>query len=123
HKLQDIHHLLKSRQIQVQDLVDASFHRIAKVEEHVKAFITFDQENAMATAKQMDDSISSEPDVEQGILFGLPIGIKDNIVTEGLLTTCASQFLSNHVPVYDATAVEKLDAAQSVIIGKTNMDE
>ncbi len=57
------------------------------------------------------------------MLFGLPAGIKDNIVTEGLRTTCASQFLSNYDPIYDATVVKKLKAAQTVTIGKLNMDE
>ena len=60
---------------------------------------------------------------ERGLLFGIPAGIKDNIVTEGLRTTCGSQFLENHDPIYDATVVTKLRAAQSVTIGKLNMDE
>lgn len=57
------------------------------------------------------------------MLFGLPVGIKDNIVTEGLRTTCGSQFLKNFDPVYDATVVSKLRAAQTVTLGKMNMDE
>jgi aspartyl-tRNA(Asn)/glutamyl-tRNA(Gln) amidotransferase subunit A len=59
----------------------------------------------------------------RGFLFGLPIGLKDNIVTEGLTTTCASRFLSNYDPIYDATVVQKLKEAQTVTIGKLNMDE
>src|SRR5690606_28079491 len=59
----------------------------------------------------------------KGLLFGLPAGIKDNIVTEGLTTTCASQLLRNYNPIYDATVMKKLRSAQAVPVGKLNMDE
>jgi len=60
---------------------------------------------------------------ERGLLFGLPVGLKDNIMKQGLKTTCASRFLANYESIYDATVVEKLKAAQAITIGKQNMDE
>ncbi|WP_251664757.1 amidase family protein, partial [Staphylococcus aureus] len=60
---------------------------------------------------------------DRGSLFGLPIGIKDNIVTEGIETTCASKMLEGFMPIYDATVMDKIKAAGMVVIGKINMDE
>ncbi|CAG7652248.1 Glutamyl-tRNA(Gln) amidotransferase subunit A [Paenibacillus solanacearum] len=119
-RLQELHNKLHSKEITVSDLVDASYKRIAAVEDKVKAFLTLDEEGARHTAKALDEQSGSSA---RGLLFGLPVGIKDNIVTEGLTTTCASQFLRNFNPVYDATVVTKLKKAQSVTIGKLNMDE
>jgi aspartyl-tRNA(Asn)/glutamyl-tRNA(Gln) amidotransferase subunit A len=120
--LQDIHTKLSNKELSVTDLIDESYRRISEVEPKVRAFITLNEEQARADARLLDDQHSTHPST-RGLLFGLPIGIKDNIVTENLLTTCASQFLSNYNPIYNATVVKKLQAAQSVTIGKMNMDE
>ncbi|CAM3030341.1 Asp-tRNA(Asn)/Glu-tRNA(Gln) amidotransferase subunit GatA [Paenibacillus sediminis] len=120
-RLQEIHNKLRSKELSVSDLVDEAFGKINEREDRVKAYLTLDEEQARSTAKKLDDKLASnEP---KGLLFGLPAGIKDNIVTEGLRTTCASQFLSNYNPIYDATVVTKLKQAESVTIGKLNMDE
>lgn len=119
--LQQIHTKLHSKELSVSDLVDHSYTRVQEVDGKVKAFLTLDEEQARQTAKQLDEQ--SAAGGQRGILFGLPIGIKDNIVTEGLKTTCASKFLSNYNPIYDATVVGKLRDAQAVTIGKLNMDE
>lgn len=119
--LQQIHAKLQSKEIKVSDLVDQSYTRIGQVESKVRAFLTLDEENARQTAAKLDEQLLSN--ASRGDLFGLPIGIKDNMVTEGLKTTCASKFLSNHIPIYDATVVSKLKEAQAVTIGKLNMDE
>src|SRR5690625_5729931 len=96
-----------------------SFQRIAEVEDDVKAFITLNEEQARNQAKQLDD----EP-AKEAKLFALPVGLKDNIVTKGLRTTAASKMLDNfNDPLYDATVVEKLAEAQTITIGKLNMDE
>lgn len=121
YKLSEIHNKLQNKELSVTDLVDQAFTRISEREDRVKAFITLDEEGARASAKTLDDKLASGD--TRGLLFGLPVGIKDNIVTEGLRTTCASQFLSNFTPVYDATVVGKLRAADTVTIGKLNMDE
>lgn len=121
YKLSEIHNKLQNKELSVIDLVDQAFTRISEREDRVKAFITLDEEGARASAKTLDDKLAAGD--TRGLLFGLPVGIKDNIVTEGLRTTCASQFLSNFTPVYDATVVGKLRAADTVTIGKLNMDE
>ncbi|MGO4349876.1 Asp-tRNA(Asn)/Glu-tRNA(Gln) amidotransferase subunit GatA [Paenibacillus sp. MCAF9] len=120
-RLQDVHNKLNNKELSVSELVSASFARIAETEPAIKAFITLNEENARLQASELDKQLQEGGD--QGLLFGLPAGVKDNIVTEGLLTTCASQFLSNYNPIYDATVVRKLKVAQSVTIGKLNMDE
>lgn len=118
-RLSEVHDRLHHRDLSVQELVEASVARISETDAKIGAFLTLNEDGALAQAKAMDASVTAE----RGLLYGLPAGIKDNIVTEGLRTTCASQFLSNYDPIYDATVVEKLKTAQSVTIGKLNMDE
>lgn len=120
-RLQEVHNKLNNKELSVKELVDASYSRIADTEPAIKAFLTLNEEEARVQADKLDGQLQDGS--ERGLLFGLPAGIKDNIVTEGLRTTCASQFLSNYNPIYDATAVKKLQAAQAVTIGKLNMDE
>lgn len=120
-KLQELHQQLTNKELKVSDVVDASYKRIAEVDHKVKAFLTLNEEHARETANTLDKQLQEGG--ARGLLFGLPAGIKDNISTEGLTTTCASQFLKNFTPVYDATVMHKLNSAQSVTIGKLNMDE
>jgi aspartyl-tRNA(Asn)/glutamyl-tRNA(Gln) amidotransferase subunit A len=120
-RLQEIHNKLHAKELSVTDLVDAAYSRIKEVDSKVQAFLTLNEENAQKSAKELDKQLGQNS--TRGFLFGLPIGLKDNIVTEGLTTTCASQFLSNYDPIYDATVVQKLKEAQTVTIGKLNMDE
>ncbi|MFF2483255.1 Asp-tRNA(Asn)/Glu-tRNA(Gln) amidotransferase subunit GatA [Paenibacillus sp. NPDC058071] len=120
-RLQDVHNKLNNKEIKVSELVEASYRRIADTDSAVRAFITLNEENAKKQGDELDKQLQDGS--ERGLLFGLPAGVKDNIVTEGLLTTCASQFLSNYNPIYDSTAASKLKAAQAVTIGKLNMDE
>lgn len=119
--LKEVHNRLHSKEITVTDLVNSSFERIREVDGKVKAFLTLDEENARAAASKLDELLVSGS--ERGLLFGLPAGIKDNISTEGVKTTCASKFLSNFTPIYDATVVKKLKSAQAISVGKMNMDE
>lgn len=118
--LKELQEKLHSKEITVSDLVEASFSRIKEVDDQVKAFLTLDEENAREKAKELDERTSEE----NSILFGMPIGIKDNIVTKGLRTTAASQFLDNFTdPLYDATVIEKLNKQNTITVGKLNMDE
>ncbi|WP_339148753.1 MULTISPECIES: Asp-tRNA(Asn)/Glu-tRNA(Gln) amidotransferase subunit GatA [unclassified Sutcliffiella] len=120
-KLSELHSLLHKKEISVSDLVDTSYKRINEVDEKVQAFLTLDEENARKYAKVLDEALGLEKD--HGLLFGLPIGVKDNIVTKGIRTTAASKILGDFNPIYNATVVEKLNQAESVTIGKINMDE
>jgi aspartyl-tRNA(Asn)/glutamyl-tRNA(Gln) amidotransferase subunit A len=120
-KLQDIHNRLAAKELSVSDLVDHALNRIRDVEPKVRAFLRVDENGARESARALDKQLAEGGD--RGLLFGLPAGIKDNIVTEGLTTTCASRFLENYDPIYDATVIGKLKSAHSVTIGKLNMDE
>ncbi|AKO90990.1 Asp-tRNA(Asn)/Glu-tRNA(Gln) amidotransferase subunit GatA [Priestia filamentosa] len=121
HKMSELHGLLHKKEVRVEELVNESYKRIGEVDEKVGAFLTLDKEKAHAYAKELDEAIGTKD--EFGLLFGMPIGVKDNIVTKGLRTTCGSKMLDNFNPIYDATVVERLRAAESVTIGKINMDE
>lgn len=119
HSLKELTQKLNDKEITATDLVEESYARIKEVDSDVQAFLTLDEENARSYAKELDEN----PD-GKAKLFGLPIGIKDNIVTKGLRSTAASQILSNlYDPLYDATVVQKLQQEKAVTIGKLNMDE
>ena len=112
---------LHTRSLSAAELVNASYERIAETEAKVQAFLTLDEVHARQTAQAIDEQLANGSSL--GLLAGIPVGIKDNIVTNGLRTTCASQFLDNFVPVYDATVVRRLKEAGAITIGKLNMDE
>ncbi|MEC5424337.1 Asp-tRNA(Asn)/Glu-tRNA(Gln) amidotransferase subunit GatA [Virgibacillus sp. C22-A2] len=119
HSIKELEAMLHNKEITVQDLVETSYNRIKEVDGQVNAFLTLDEENARAQAKELDNM-----DDKSQSLFGMPSGIKDNIVTKGLRTTCASQFLDNFDdPLYNATVVDKLHKEKAITIGKLNMDE
>lgn len=119
--IKDIQSQLKSRELSATDLVKLSLDRVDELEPKLGAFITVDREGALAQASALDASLAAGADL--GPLAGVPAGIKDNILTKGVLTTCASKMLANYIPVYSATVVERLTGAGSITIGKTNMDE
>ena len=114
--IEEIHELLKNKTIKPIDLVNECFERIEENKE-LNAYITLNKEEAIKQAEALE-----EKEVDN-ILFGLPIAVKDNIVTKDLRTTCASHMLDNFTPIYDATVVEKIKSKNMIIIGKTNMDE
>ena len=104
--LEQLQAKLHSKELTVSDLVQAAYDRIDEVEDEVKSFLTLNKEQALEQAKQLDEDMPEKTNP----LYGIPAGIKDNIVTKGLRTTCASQFLSNfNDPLYDATVMEKLN--------------
>lgn len=112
---------IKAGEITVVEAAKAAIDAIEKKEGKINSFVTLNKESVLQQAekvqKLIDDGQLSSP------LAGVPVAIKDNMCTEGLLTTCSSKILENYNPTYTATAVENLKKAGAIIIGKTNMDE
>ncbi len=119
--IHDASELLKKREISSAELTRSCLNRIGLVEERVKAFVTVTGEMAQEQARRSDARIvSSNPSMP---LTGVPMQIKDILCTKGIPTTCSSRMLENFVPIYDATAVERLYSQGAVLLGKGNMDE
>lgn len=117
--LTSLHEGLVNKKFTSVELTKEAFKRIAEIDPKVDAFLTQNEEEALQQAAAAD-----ERGYETGsILNGIPIGIKDNIVTKGVTTTAASKMLEDFNPIYDATVVEKLKAAGAINVGKLNMDE
>ena len=113
--------MLKNKEISSTELTKSVFEQINRVENDVCAYVTLNEEKALETAKAVDEKIAKGEALSP--IAGIPVGVKDNIVTQGLLTTCSSKMLYNFVPPYNATVVEKLISNDAVITGKLNMDE
>ncbi|HEX6512786.1 MAG TPA: Asp-tRNA(Asn)/Glu-tRNA(Gln) amidotransferase subunit GatA [Chloroflexota bacterium] len=113
--------LLRRREISSVELTSATLARIERLESRIKAFVTVTPELALEQARQADKALASGHD--QPDLLGIPVALKDVLVTEGVRTTCSSKILENYVPVYDGTAVGRLRSQGAVFVGKTNCDE
>ena len=118
--IEEAHAQLTSRQISSVELTQACLDRIDAVEDRVQSFLTLTPETALSQAAVADRMLGAG---EGGPLTGVPVQIKDVMCTEGVPTTCASRMLENFVPVYNATAVERLMGQGAVMLGKGNMDE
>ena len=112
---------IKAKEITVKEAVEACLKQIDKVEDKVNSFVTIDREKAFNRAEEVQRGI--EDGTYTGPLAGVPVAIKDNMCTKGMLTTCSSRILENFNPTYTAESVLNLEKAGAVIIGKTNMDE
>ena len=112
---------IKEKEVTVEEAVTAALDAIEKREAEVHSFVTVDREGALKRAKEVQAKIDAGE--LTGPLAGVPVAIKDNMCTKGLLTTCSSKILENYIPTYTATAIENLINAGCVVIGKTNMDE
>ncbi len=108
-------------EVTAREIVRAYQLRINQVEPKVKAYITLEKESAMAQADAVDARLKVWRRTMP--LTGMPLAIKDNICTEGVLTTCGSRILGNFVPPYDATVMARLRAQGILLLGKTNLDE
>ncbi|MTI80133.1 MAG: Asp-tRNA(Asn)/Glu-tRNA(Gln) amidotransferase subunit GatA [Firmicutes bacterium] len=117
----ELHQLLINKEVSAEEITNSVFNRINDVEEKTKAYITLTKEQALEKARNVDEKIAAGEKVPP--LAGIPIAIKDNICTNGVKTTCASNILYNFVPPYNATVMERLNGENVVITGKTNMDE
>ncbi|HKN62650.1 MAG TPA: Asp-tRNA(Asn)/Glu-tRNA(Gln) amidotransferase subunit GatA [Candidatus Acidoferrales bacterium] len=112
---------LKARKISTRELTSDFYARIDKRNPELNAFLTLSPERAFAQADRMDAAIARSEDLPP--LAGVPLAVKDVISTKGIRTTCGSKILEHYVPPYDASAVERLEKAGAVILGKTNCDE
>lgn len=119
--IEKLHKAIKSKEVTVTEVCQATFDRIEKLNPKLNAFLTLTQEKALAQAKTLDTKLNDGLDLPP--LFGVPIAVKDNICTEGVRTTCGSKILENFIPPYSATVIEKLEKAGAIVIGKTNCDE
>ena len=134
HPAHVLHKLLEARKIKSSEICGAVFTQIESSGNKINAYIRTEKENAFKYAEGIDDSLSSAgdgsslkgntPSADNFKDFtGIPIAIKDNICTKGIMTTCASKILSNYMPVYDATVIDRLNAQRFILTGKANMDE
>lgn len=112
--------LLKQKKLSSVELTKQYLARIEKADAQIGSYITVCPDDALAAADKADERIARG---EATLLTGIPVGIKDNICTEGITTTCASKMLYNFVPPYDATVTKRLKNEGAVILGKLNMDE
>jgi aspartyl-tRNA(Asn)/glutamyl-tRNA(Gln) amidotransferase subunit A len=119
--IDDFHERLRSGATTARAEAEACLGRIAELNPTINAFITVTAERALAAADESDARIARGEPLRP--LEGVPVAVKDNMVVSGVRTTCGSKILDNYVPPYTATAVERLEAAGAVILGKTNCDE
>ncbi|MCL0104791.1 Asp-tRNA(Asn)/Glu-tRNA(Gln) amidotransferase subunit GatA [Dehalococcoidia bacterium] len=113
-------HLLRSRQISSVELVRTALDCAWRLEDKLHALVTLTEELALSQAQKADARLRNG---DATPLTGVPVVIKDNICTRGILTTCSSKMLQNFIPPYDATVMERLNSHGMVLIGKGNMDE
>ena len=117
--IDELHDLLVKKEISVTELTKATLTDIQEREGALNSFVTIAEEAALAQARALDEK---GVDADK-VMAGIPVAVKDNISTKGILTTAASKMLYNYEPIFNATAVENLYGQDMVIIGKTNMDE
>lgn len=117
----ELSQMLKNKEISSVELTKSVFGRMKDVESKVDAYVTLDEENALKAAEAVDNKRAEG--AELSALAGIPIGIKDNISTKGLRTTCSSKMLGNYVPPFNASVMNKVNDADMVVTGKLNMDE
>jgi aspartyl-tRNA(Asn)/glutamyl-tRNA(Gln) amidotransferase subunit A len=116
-----LHRAFRSRSTTATAATEACLARIEKLNPTINAFITVTAERALARANESDARIARGEALRA--LEGVPVAVKDNMVVSGVRTTCGSKILHNYVPPYTATAVERLETAGAVVVGKTNCDE
>ena len=119
--IEEIHKLYSTGEVRPSEIVRATLDKIEADNERLNAYLTVSRESASIAAAAMDKEIQTA--IAQKTLAGIPVVVKDNMVTAGIRTTCGSQILGNYLPPYTATAVKKLEAAGAILVAKANMDE
>ena len=119
--IRELHSQLVAKTRSATEITQEALDRITAAEPKLHSFLHITADQALAQAAQIDAKLAAGEEI--GLLAGIPIGIKDNMCTEGIPTTCASKILANFVPPYESTVTAKLAAAGAVMVGKTNLDE
>lgn len=117
----EIRDKIKNKELSSKEITTAFLNRIDAVEDKVESYVTVLPEQAIEAAEAVDKKIAEGESV--GALAGVPMALKDNLCTKDILTTCSSKMLYNFRPPYDSTVAAKLKAADTVLLGKVNMDE
>ncbi|WP_338442741.1 Asp-tRNA(Asn)/Glu-tRNA(Gln) amidotransferase subunit GatA [Synechococcus elongatus IITB4] len=119
--IRELHSQLVRKERSAVEIAEAALQRITTLEPQLKSFLHVTAEQAVAQAKAVDQRLAAGDEI--GLLAGIPIGIKDNLCTRGIPTTCASKILQGFAPPYESTVTQRLAAAGAVAVGKTNLDE
>lgn len=119
--IRELHRQLIRKERSAVEVAQDAIDRIQALEPQMHSFLCVTAEQALQRAQQVDARIAAGEEI--GLMAGVPIGIKDNMCTQGIPTTCASKILQNFVPPYESTVTARLAAAGAVMVGKTNMDE
>lgn len=117
----ELSQMMKNGEVSSVEITKSVFERIKAVEPKIDAYVTLNEENALKAAQEIDNKRAAGEELPE--LAGIPIGIKDNISTKGLKTTCSSKMLENYVPPFNATVMNKVYENGMVVTGKLNMDE
>ncbi|MEH2164040.1 MAG: Asp-tRNA(Asn)/Glu-tRNA(Gln) amidotransferase subunit GatA [Nostoc sp.] len=119
--IRELHQQLVKKERSAVEITQEALERIQALEPKLHSFLCVTAEKALEQAAAVDAKIAAGEEI--GLLAGIPVGIKDNLCTKGIPTTCASRILENFVPPYESTATQKLADAGAVMVGKTNLDE
>ncbi|MBG1243150.1 Asp-tRNA(Asn)/Glu-tRNA(Gln) amidotransferase subunit GatA [Nostoc sp. NZL] len=119
--IRELHQQLVKKERSAVEITQEALERIQALEPKLHSFLCVTAERALEQAGAVDAKIAAGEEI--GLLAGIPVGIKDNLCTKGIPTTCASRILQNFVPPYESTATQKLADAGAVMVGKTNLDE
>ncbi|MEH1803993.1 MAG: Asp-tRNA(Asn)/Glu-tRNA(Gln) amidotransferase subunit GatA [Nostoc sp.] len=119
--IRELHHQLVKKERSAVEITQEALERIQALEPKLHSFLCVTADRALEQAGAVDAKIAAGEEI--GLLAGIPVGIKDNMCTKGVPTTCASRILENFVPPYESTATQKLADAGAVMVGKTNLDE
>jgi aspartyl-tRNA(Asn)/glutamyl-tRNA(Gln) amidotransferase subunit A len=119
--IRELHRQLVKKERSAVEIATEALERIQTLEPKLHSFLCVTADRALSAAQAVDAKIAAGEEI--GLLAGIPIGIKDNLCTQGLPTTCASRILENFIPPYESTVTQKLKDSGAVMVGKTNLDE